>query len=103
MQRASLGNKKPESMRWCSGGAESARLYDGWSNKKAISYMSGTRITEPQVRLYMYKRKHHSQEIAAAKAELERGLGLSNHRAPSGHCSFVNCARSRVSFLCRLA
>jgi hypothetical protein len=30
--------------------------------------MSGTRITDQQVRLYMSKRKHHSQEIAAAKA-----------------------------------
>lgn len=30
--------------------------------------MSGTRITDQQVRLYMNKRKHHSQEVAAAKA-----------------------------------
>lgn len=30
--------------------------------------MSGTRITDQQVRLYMSKRKHHSQEVAAAKA-----------------------------------
>jgi len=30
--------------------------------------MSGTRITDQQVRLYMSKRKHHTQEIAAAKA-----------------------------------
>jgi pimeloyl-ACP methyl ester carboxylesterase len=29
--------------------------------------MSGTRITDQQVRLYMNKRKHHSQEVAAAK------------------------------------
>jgi hypothetical protein len=37
--------------------------------------MSGTRITDQQVRLYMSKRKHHSQEIAAAKA------GISVRRA----------------------
>jgi len=30
--------------------------------------MSGARITDQQVRLYMSKRKHHSQEVAAAKA-----------------------------------
>jgi hypothetical protein len=30
--------------------------------------MSGIRITDQQVRLYMSKRKHHCQEIAAAKA-----------------------------------
>ncbi len=30
--------------------------------------MSGTRITDQQVRLYMNKRKHHSQEVAPAKA-----------------------------------
>ena len=30
--------------------------------------MSGNRITDQQVRLYMTKRKHHTQEIAAAKA-----------------------------------
>ncbi|MGF6546475.1 IS21 family transposase [Paraburkholderia youngii] len=30
--------------------------------------MSGTRITDQQVRLYMNKRKHHPQELAAAKA-----------------------------------
>ena len=30
--------------------------------------MSGNRITDHQVRLYMTKRKHHTQEIAAAKA-----------------------------------
>ena len=30
--------------------------------------MSGTRITDQQVRLYMNKRKHHPQEVAAAKA-----------------------------------
>lgn len=30
--------------------------------------MSGTRITDQQVRLYMSKRKHHTQEVAAAKA-----------------------------------
>ncbi|WP_338927419.1 IS21 family transposase (plasmid) [Mycetohabitans endofungorum] len=30
--------------------------------------MPGTRITDQQVRLYMSKRKHHSQQIAAAKA-----------------------------------
>lgn len=30
--------------------------------------MPGTRITDQQVRLYMTKRKHHSQEVAAAKA-----------------------------------
>src|ERR1700687_717692 len=30
--------------------------------------MSGTRITEQQVRLYMNNRKHHSQKIAAAKS-----------------------------------
>lgn len=30
--------------------------------------MSGTRITDQQVRLYMSKRKQHTQEIAAAKA-----------------------------------
>jgi glutamate/tyrosine decarboxylase-like PLP-dependent enzyme len=30
--------------------------------------MSGTRITDKQVRLYMSKRKHHSLEVAAAKA-----------------------------------
>jgi len=30
--------------------------------------MSGNRITDQQVRLYMTNRKHHSQEIAAAKA-----------------------------------
>jgi hypothetical protein len=30
--------------------------------------MSGTRITDQQVRLYMSKRKDHTQEIAAAKA-----------------------------------
>lgn len=29
--------------------------------------MSGTRITDQQVRLYMNKRKYHSQEVAAAK------------------------------------
>jgi hypothetical protein len=29
--------------------------------------MSGTRITDQQVRLYMNKRKHHPQEVAAAK------------------------------------
>src|ERR1700694_3731361 len=29
--------------------------------------MSGTRITDQQVRLYMTKRKHHTQEVAAAK------------------------------------
>jgi hypothetical protein len=29
--------------------------------------MSGTRITDQQVRLFMNKRKHHSQEVAAAK------------------------------------
>lgn len=29
--------------------------------------MSGTRITDQQVRLYMTKRKHHSQEVAASK------------------------------------
>jgi riboflavin biosynthesis pyrimidine reductase len=30
--------------------------------------MSGTRITDQEVRLYVSKRKHHSREIAAAKA-----------------------------------
>ncbi|MEW6314898.1 MAG: IS21 family transposase [Ralstonia sp.] len=30
--------------------------------------MTGTRITDHQVRLYMSKRKHHTQEVAAAKA-----------------------------------
>ena len=30
--------------------------------------MSGTRITDQQVRLYMNNRKHHTQEVAAAKA-----------------------------------
>ncbi|WP_184133210.1 IS21 family transposase [Paraburkholderia atlantica] len=30
--------------------------------------MSGTRITDQQVRLYMSKRKHHTQEVAAAKS-----------------------------------
>nr|SPD49210.1 protein of unknown function [Cupriavidus taiwanensis] len=30
--------------------------------------MSGTRITDQQVSLYMSKRKQHTQEIAAAKA-----------------------------------
>lgn len=30
--------------------------------------MPGTRITDQQVRLYMNKRKHHTQELAAAKA-----------------------------------
>jgi len=29
--------------------------------------MSGTRITDQQVRLYMFKRKRHTQEVAAAK------------------------------------
>ncbi|MEX3860436.1 helix-turn-helix domain-containing protein, partial [Paraburkholderia sp. BR10923] len=30
--------------------------------------MSGSRITDQQVRLYMSKRKHHTQEVAAAKS-----------------------------------
>lgn len=30
--------------------------------------MSGTRITDQQVRLYMNQRKLHSQKVAAAKA-----------------------------------
>ncbi len=32
--------------------------------------MSGNRITDQQVRLYMTKRKHHTQEIAAANADI---------------------------------
>jgi hypothetical protein len=46
--------------------------------------MSGLRITDQQVRLYMNNRKHHSQELAAAKAgmsgrtaqRVERNAGL---------------------------
>lgn len=50
--------------------------------------MSGTRITDHQVRLYMSKRKYHSQEVAAAKAgisvrsarRIERDARLPSHK-----------------------
>jgi hypothetical protein len=51
----------------------------GWlvAFKKKRTAMSGTRITDQQVGLYMSKRKHHSQEVAAAKA------GISSRTADS--------------------
>jgi len=52
--------------------------------------MSGTHITDHQVRLYMNKRKHHTQETAAAMAgfsertarRIERGIHQPSHHSP---------------------
>lgn len=52
--------------------------------------MSGTHITDQQVRLYMNKRKHHTQEAAAAMAgfsertarRIERGIHQPSHNLP---------------------
>jgi hypothetical protein len=44
--------------------------------------MSGTRITDQQVRLYMNNRKHHSQKLAAAKSGMsERTARRVDHHA----------------------
>ena len=52
--------------------------------------MSGTHITDQQVRLYMNKRKHHTQEVAAAMAgisvrtarRIEHGAHLPSQKLP---------------------
>jgi hypothetical protein len=52
--------------------------------------MSGTHITDQQVRLFMNKRKHHTQEVAAAMAgisvrsarRIEHGAPLPSQKAP---------------------
>jgi len=51
--------------------------------------MSGTRITDQQVRLYMSKRKHHSQEIAAAKA----GISVRSARRIEGDATMPSQKR----------
>jgi len=51
--------------------------------------MSGTRITDQQVRLYMSKRKHHSQEIAAAKA----GISVRSARRIDGDATMPSQKR----------
>lgn len=37
--------------------------------------MPGTYVTDQQVRLFMSKRKHHTQEVAAAMAGMSVRLG----------------------------